>query len=502
MTTTARPLTEAEQHEERETFLAEVAARYRRDPLGFTLAAFPWGEPGTELAAYRGPRRWQRRTLERIRYHLEQGHTPGGAVKMATASGHGIGKSALVSFIAHWAMVTQEDCRGIITANTERQLLTKTQPEFAKWHRLSLYSHWFHLTATSYYSTDPDHAETWRLDFHPWSEQNTEAFAGLHNEGKRLFVLFDEASKIADKVWDVTEGALTDASAEIFWFAFGNPTRATGRFRECWRKYRHRWDTQNIDSRTVEGISHQQILEWVQDRGEDSDFVKVRVRGIFPSAGFRQFIGQDLIDAARGRELRPEQYKFAPVIIGVDPAWTGEDDFVIVMRQGLYSRVLATFPKNDDDVWMAGVVARFEDELGADAVFIDGGFGTGIVSVGRNLGRTWRIVWFSEKPYREGSLNKRAEMYDDCRIWLREGGAIPDHEALATDLAAVETSPRVDGKLALRSKEEMKTEGLASPNHSDALVLTFAHPVVSRKLAHMGADAPPSRSITDYDPRD
>lgn len=54
-----------------------------------------------------------------------------------------------------------------------------------------------------------------------------------------------------------------------------------GRFRECFRKYRHRWKGKQIDSRTVEGTNKEQIAKWEEDNGEDSDFFKVRVRGIF-----------------------------------------------------------------------------------------------------------------------------------------------------------------------------------------------------------------------------
>jgi hypothetical protein len=40
----------------------------------------------------------------------------------------------------------------------------------------------------------PAHEKTWRIDAIPWNEHNTEAFAGLHNQGKRILVVFDEAS--------------------------------------------------------------------------------------------------------------------------------------------------------------------------------------------------------------------------------------------------------------------------------------------------------------------
>ena len=38
------------------------------------------------------------------------------------------------------------------------------------------------------------------VDAVTWSEHNTEAFAGLHNKGKRIVIIMDEASNIADKV--------------------------------------------------------------------------------------------------------------------------------------------------------------------------------------------------------------------------------------------------------------------------------------------------------------
>ncbi len=87
-------------------------------------------------------------------------------------------------------------------------------------------------------------------------------------------MVFDEASNIADLVWEVAEGALTDEDTEIIWVAFGNPTRNTGRFRECFRKYKHRWKTAQIDSRTVEGTNKQQLQKWVDDYGKTATSLK------------------------------------------------------------------------------------------------------------------------------------------------------------------------------------------------------------------------------------
>ena len=227
--------------------------------------------------------------------------TPDEAVRLAVASGHGIGKSALVAWVILWAMSTLSDTRGVVTANTEGQLRTKTWPELAKWHALSINKSWFTYTATSLQSSRPGRDRTWRVDAITWSENNTEAIAGLHNKGKRAFALFDEASSIADGVWETIEGALTDAGTDLFWLAFGNPTRTTGRFRECFAggRFAHRWQPQQINSRSVSMTNKAQIATWVHDYGEDSDFVRVRVKGEFPRAGTMQFIDSERVAAGR-----------------------------------------------------------------------------------------------------------------------------------------------------------------------------------------------------------
>ena len=487
--------------------LFDELSLYEHDPLGYVLFVFPWREPGTDLEHESGPRAWQRDVLTEIGEGLRAGRDLGDVVRVAVASGHGIGKSALVAWIVKWVLATREDARGVVTANTETQLRTKTWPEITKWHQLALDRDLFECAATALYSKDPNHEKTWRFDAITWSENNTEAFAGLHNAGKRLAVIFDEASAIADRVWEVTEGALTDAHTEILWATFGNPTVATGRFRECFRNNRHRWRVRQIDSRTVEGINKKQIEEWVADHGEDSDFVKVRVRGIFPALTAKQFISEKHVDAAWGRSLRKDQYDFAPVIISCDPAWDGGDELVIAMRQGLAFWILKVLQKNDNDIGVANLIAGYEDEHKADAVFVDLGYGTGIISAGRIMGRNWQRVSFSESPGDVGYVNKRAEMWGLARDWLRDGGCIPEDQVLRNDLLGPETVPLAHGKILLAPKETMRRRGLKSPGRGDALALTFAHPVRSKRESMPYGPAglskiPRGMSVEEYDPRE
>jgi len=487
-----------------EARLQDAVAATRHDPLRHAMLVYRWGEG--ELAGATGPRDWQRAILASIRDHLRDPALRYTPCQIAVASGHGIGKSALISMVLKWALDTCVRAKVVVTANTDTQLRTKTWPEVGKWQRLALSAKWFSVTATAVIANDRTVERDWRADAIPWSETNTEAFAGLHNKGRRIVVIYDEASAIDDRIWEVTEGALTDEKTEIIWLAFGNPTRSNGRFRECFRKFRHRWYTAQIDSRTVEGTNKELFAQWAKDYGEDSDFFKIRVRGTFPSLSAKQFIDEADVDRAFGRHYDVEHYQWAPKIISCDPAWGGDDTLVIAMRQGLAFHVLRKLPKNDNDTEVGTLIANYEDTHRADAVFIDQGYGTGIVSFGRMLHRDWKLVNFGAKSADPACLNKRAEMWNAMRLWLKDGGAIPADQQLRDDLLGVELVPRPDGLIQLEPKESMRRRGLPSPDCADALALTFAFPVQQRTELEQMQDELALRQelhgdgLGDYDP--
>ena len=473
--------------------LADFADECRHDPYKFVMLAFPWGEGSLE--GKEGPDEWQISVLQEIGAGLKSADQ---IVREAVASGHGIGKSALVAWLILWAIGTHPNTRGVVTANTETQLRTKTWPELAKWYQLWILKDFFEYTATAIYSREADKEKNWRIDAVPWSKQNTEAFAGLHNEGNRTIVIFDEASAIENVIWEVSEGAMTDDNTEIIWCVFGNPTRNSGRFYDCFHKQRNLWHTRQIDSRTVKISNKARLEEWRQLYGEDSDWFKVRVCGEFPSASDKQFIPTDLVEEARKRVLKQSQFEFAPVIIGVDPAWTGEDALTIYLRQGLYCKRLLKMAKNENDIEVAGILARLEDEHHADAVFIDLGYGTGIKSAGDAWGRNWTLIAFGGKSNRPDCRNKRAAMWADMKDWLRNGGVLPfDDQELADDLCGPETVPNTSGLVQLESKDKMRERGQQSPNCADALALTFAQPVISRRQMEYW---PENNSREEYNP--
>jgi hypothetical protein len=464
-----------------EDFLIDRMAGFRCDPLGFTKYAYDWG--CGELEQYSGLEKWQEETLAHIGTQLKEnrkikdGFRP--VIKIAIASGNGIGKTAGISMLTNWALSVCGDAKVMITAGTGAQLATKTWPVLSTWFRRCITSHWFDIQATSIKARQPKHEETWRADAITWSKEKPESFAGLHNQGKLLVVIMDEASQIPDIIFETIEGAFTDKDTDIIFVVTGNPTRNNGYFHSCFTSRRKYWFTKQIDSRNVVITNKDELKKQQEFYGENSDWFRVHVRGEFPLSSTLAFIHMGLIEKARKVVMSERQFDFAPVIIGVDGSYSG-DETVIFMRQGLYSAMLWSAYNVRDDIAIANKVALFEDQLSADAVFIDMGGGTGIMSAGKAMGRKWRLVSFAESAGREGILNKRAEMYDDVRTFLIDGGEIPDDAILAEQLNCVELKARIDGKMQLEAKEEIKKRLGSSPDRADAFCLTFAYPVKAK----------------------
>lgn len=470
--------------------IAHDIAGFTHDPLGHVLYAYPWGDG--QLKDIAGPRAWQRDVLGAIGAHLSNPGTRHTPCRIARASGHGIGKSALIGMVVKWALDTCVNTKVMITANTETQLRTKTSPEIQKWSNLAITSDWFKPTATALISTVPGHAAEWRADLTTWSATNTEAFAGLHNEGRRLVLIFDEASGIAAKVWEVALGAMTDANTEIIFLAFGNPTLNTGAFREIFGRHRSLWNTAQIDSRTVEGTNKAYLDELVETYGLDSDIVKVRVLGQFPSASSMQFISRAVVEEARARPLG---YTLGtdPVIFGVDVARYGDDHSTLAIRCGrdARSRPWKRWHKLDVMTQASDIILAAE-QWKPDAIFVDAGNnGAGVVDRLRQLGvENVFEVWFGSKRVREANwiggsrvrvANKRAEIWTNMRHWLA-GGCIPDEQCIEDDLVGPEYGFNADQAIQIEKKEHMKARGLASPDDADALACTFAEPVLPRTL--------------------
>jgi hypothetical protein len=460
------------------------------DPLAFVLLLFPWGETGTPLEHFKGPRAWQRKVLADIRDHIRanNGRVDYSVLREAVASGRGIGKSALVSWLIIWMLSTRIGSTTIVSANSEAQLRSVTWAEITKWLAMALNSHWYEVAATrimpAKWLTELVERDLkkgtryWAVEGRLWSEENPDAYAGVHNHDGVMLV-FDEASGIPDSIWAVSQGFFTENTPHRFWLAFSNPRRNTGYFYETFHSKRDFWHTRNIDARDVEGTDKSMYQSIIDEYGADSYQANVEVYGCFPSEGDDQFIPVNVVDDA----MRRPRYKdeTAPIVIGVDPARFGSDATVIAVRQGRDIVALKRHRGADTMEVVGHVIDAIEEYAPAMVVIDEGGLGAGVVDRLKEQRYKIRGVNFgnkSSKPVMYG--NKRAEMWGAMREWLKDA-SVPNDRFLKSDLIGPMTKPDSKGALFLESKKDMKSRGLASPDAADAIAVTFAFPVGRRE---------------------
>jgi hypothetical protein len=448
--------------------LGEWLNECAHDPTRFVMEAFPWGEG--ELKNFPdGPMEWQRWVLQQIQDGLR---VPGQPIKIAVASGHGVGKTAACAWLILWAMSTAPDMRGVVTASTEMMLTTRLRAELRKWFRLFRAAAFFELTATALLPVDGNR-DTWRVDLVPWNANRPESFAGLHNAGRRILCIQDEASAIDRVIWDTIQPITTDRDAEVVWLAFGNPLHPEGPFRDCFAEGTD-WITRHIDSRSVPITNKVEFQRWIAAYGEDSDFVLARVRGIFPRQAFNRFISPDVVDAAMQRDA---EMSSDPLVMGVDVARFGDDMSVIYMRKGMDAR---TYPpmkfrnlsldRLEDKVVELCAVNRVE------MVFVDGtGVGGGLVDHLQRRRLNVYDVQFGRKAdqRRERYANKRAEIWGIMKDKLQYL-SLPRDSELREQLIGPEFTLNSRDEILLEPKDSMKRRGVASPDIADALACTFA----------------------------
>jgi hypothetical protein len=483
--------------------IGEWLASVAHDPVRFVMEGFAWGEG--ELARATGPEPWQLWLLETIRDGLM---TPGQAIRIAVASGHGVGKSCICSLVTLWALSTSPDCRGIITASSESMLMTRFRSELRVWFRRFKAAAFFEMTATSLISRDPDHEQTWRVDLLPWNANRPEAFAGLHQRGpnRRILLIMDEASAIEPPIWETLEAITTDAEAEVIWLCCGNPLRSTGsRFFDCFDRYQHRWITKHVNSLDISFTNKAELNRWGEDYGTDSDFFRTRVLGEFPRVGSDQFISPEAVDEAMARELEPS-FAREPLCVGVDCARFGSDESVIVARRGMDARSIPpqTYRGLPLDQFEDRIVAFCKAHGPVGQIFVDGtGLGGGIVDHLRRRGYLVTDVQFGAKAFDEIDgvryANMRAFIWGRMRAALKYLCLPVNNQALREQLCAPEYSfSRTTDAILLEPKDAMRRRGVPSPDLADALACTFGGEIAM--LPALADWVQPHGIISEYDP--
>ena len=306
-----------------------------------------------------------------------------------------------------------------------------------------------------------------------YGADNFDALRGVRIDG----CVLDEVGQIKPELWqDVVQPALSDRKG---WSIFIGTPSGVNMFSELFYKAKElpNWSSKLFTVYDTEAIDPEEVERLRRDMAESS--FRREYLCDFAAAGEDQLIPLGLIEESCQKIHKIGAFDFAPKIIGVDPARFGDDSSVIQRRQGLMMFDPIAF-HGLDNMELANHVAGLIVQWNPDAVFVDAGNGSGVIDRLRQLGHDIIEIPFGGKPINAKYANKRAEMWDELKEWLKLGGQIPNNMRLKQDLGTPRFWFDKTGRLILEPKDDIKKRGLPSPDYGDAAVLTFAAPVVAR----------------------
>lgn len=426
---------------------------------------------------------------------------------VAVKSGHGIGKSKLTGWLVNWWLDTRGK-RAPITGAGGDQLCDIIWPEVIltndrKWEWIGR-----QYEKTTEELRQKKSRELAKAVLRTARADNDDALQGFHD----CMFFIDEASGVRDGIFEVASGAMGDPGA--FGFMDGNPTRLSGYMYNVFHK-KTRWYTLSFSSedslaekeysynyvdplgniRTI--TTHgRQTWKWVQDMrtdyGINSNAYRVRVLGEFANMGRDQVVEDRHLEKVfshnlpkLGKDRLDRRYKRR---MGIDPAYTGDDDTGVVIREG--DEILhVEFWHGFDIVESFQRAKMLFDEWDCDTVHVDTvGVGAGLFDMFRHTIRNGKMgypavrVMCSESAPEDddGECSKlRDWLWWKCRKFFRTrnvkfAGKVEDAawKQLSDEILAP-TYKIANGKIKVEGKDEMKSRGLRSPNLADALNLTF-----------------------------
>lgn len=426
----------------------------------------------------------------------------------------GPGKTALLSWLSWNYLLTRPHPKIAAISISGDNLRDNLWAEMAYWQQRSpLLLELFQWRAERI--TCKAHPETWWMAARSWQKsadksQQANTLAGLH--APYVMIIMDESGGIPDAV-GATADAIFSGTIEAHIVQAGNPTHLEGPLYRACTSGAHNWKNYSITGDPDDPKRSPRVsIEWARDQirtyGRDNPWVLVNVFGQFPPSSINALLGPDDVDRVMGIHVPESAYAKAAKVLGVDVARFGDDSSIIFPRQG----VVAFKPqqlRNVDSLQGAGAVARKWAEWKADGVFVDntGGYGAGWIDQLVGLGRSPVGIGFAQSPNDPRFANKRAEIIWDMHMWIKAGGALPDVPQLRSELTALTYSFKGD-KILIAPKDIIKVQLGFSPDFSDALALTFSHPVqaawsVEREQLQTAAWAQEiSRAVTERDEED
>jgi len=398
-----------------------------------------------------------------------------GKKRISVRSGHGIGKSTTMSWLILWYLFCFKDAQIPCTAPTSDQMHDVLWKEVSKWLQLMPEPIKAKYEWSNNYVRIVESPETWFARAKTARKEAPEALAGVH--GDYVLFLIDEASGVPEEIFNTAEGALTDKRAIVIMIS--NATRLIGYFYDSHHKDKDHWNTLHFNSEDSPIVDTEFVERIEKKHGRDSDEFAIRVKGDFPKEDMMDEQGYVPLYTEEDLKFTEDETFIGDVKLGVDPAGEGNDKTIWIARDNFKSRVIATERiSNSKTIAQKTLTLMSHFNIKPENVTVDN-FGEG-ANVGQEMGMLGlriNAVNVGDRATQdpETFINLRAYAYWKQREWIKKGGLLVRHDGWE-ELLSIRHRKELSGKMKIMGKIEMKKKGYHSPDHADALMLTFIEP--------------------------
>lgn len=395
--------------------------------------------------------------------------------RISVVSGHGVGKSTTLSWLAIHQILMRYPQKTVCTAPSSTQLFDALAAEMKSWIKRLPDKLQMLLEVRSErieYKPDPDGSF---ISFRTSRADQPEALAGVHSDW--VLLIGDEASGIPDVVFQAAGGSMSGHNAITL--LAGNGVRSSGLFFDTHHSMAHRWFTVRVNAEESHRVSDDYIDEQRIRYGADSNAYRVRVLGLFPLADDDTIIPYDHVVSAMDREVSVNPN--IPVIWGVDVARFGSDKGALAKRKGNILPEPVKEWAGYDTMQTAGLLkAEWDDTPPSDRpiqINIDAiGIGSGVADRLRELGLPAFDINVSELPAMvQKYKNLKTELWFLMKDWFAKKNCnIAGCKLLLGQIPVLKFKYESSGKMWCETKKELKARGIPSPNAAEALTMTFA----------------------------
>lgn len=334
------------------------------------------------------------------------------------------------------------------------------------------------------------------------AEHNKQGFSGLH--ARHPLVILDEGGSLSQQMFDSAETVIGNENGRLV--TIGNPdnpiayfrglfkpessfhqikidayhspnfteeqTEHTPLVREYMKKHNIPYSTEWVPDELRDVLFHPSTAEeWIMKHGVESAYVASKINAEFPESSADSVFPYELIENATG----VVDNKSKPRCLSVDVGAGGVDETAAYSIRKDGSVILEFVEPQSDLMRLSDRISRWWHKNQDCFVVVDAnGIGEGVYSRLKQLGVRVR-GFYSQTSARDSKtyVNARSEAaFQTARAMQNNLITIDLHDdQLRSELPSISKKMDNRNRYKLVGKQEMKEQGIASPNRVDALTM-------------------------------